>query len=159
MGGAAAKNIAEISTTTGALVPGFKDNAAGQVETILAVDGHLLTGGFFTGISGSTADPYYASLNPGTGKNDKFLSLGISGHIQFTGVKNNSTEVYNQQLSHSGSLVEGDYQERNCAFSAISRSAILLATSYCPSTGGCASSAAATRDRPPRSAASMASSS
>ena len=36
---------------------------------------------------------------------------GISGHIQFPGVKNNSTEVYNQQLSHSGTLllVEGDF--------------------------------------------------
>ena len=55
VGGAAAKNMAEISTATGALVPGFKDNAGGQVETILAVDGHLLTGGFFKGISGSTA--------------------------------------------------------------------------------------------------------
>ena len=111
VGGAAAKNMAEISTTTGALVPGFKDNAGGQVETILAVDGHLLTGGFFKGISGSTADPYYTSLNPATGKNDNFLGLGISGHIQFTGVKNNSTEVYNQQLSHDGTLVlvEGDF--------------------------------------------------
>ena len=111
VGGAAAKNIAAIDTTTGALVPGFKDNAAGQVETILAVDGHLLTGGFFTGINGSSTDPYYASLNPGTGKDDGFVHLSISGHIQFPGVKNNSTEVYNQQLSHSGSLVlvEGDY--------------------------------------------------
>ena len=64
VGGAAAKNIAAIDTTTGALVPGFKDNAGGQVETILAVDGHLLTGGFFTGINGSSADPYYTSLSP-----------------------------------------------------------------------------------------------
>ncbi len=44
------------------------------------------------------------------------------------------------------------------AFSAISRSAIFSARSYCP-ISGCASSAAATRDRPPRSAASTASSS
>ena len=107
MGGAAAKNIAEINTTTGALVPGFKDNAGGQVETILAVNNHLLTGGFFTGINGSTADPYYASLNPATGKNDDFVHLGISGHIQFPGVKNNSTEVYNQQLSHDSGAGPG----------------------------------------------------
>jgi hypothetical protein len=111
VGGVAAKNIAAIDTTTGALVPGFKDNAGGQVETILAVNGHLLTGGFFTGINGSTADPYYASLSPSTGKDDGFVHLSISGHIQFQGVKANSTEVFNQQLSHGGTLVlvEGDF--------------------------------------------------
>ena len=111
VGGAAAKNIAAVDTTTGALVPGFKDNAGGQVETILAVNGHLLVGGFFKGINGSTTDPYYTSLSPTTGKNDNFLDLGISGHITFKGVKNNSTEVYNQQLSHGGTLVlvEGDF--------------------------------------------------
>ncbi len=111
VGGATAKNIAAVDTTTGALVPGFKDNAGGQVETILAVNGHLLTGGFFKGINGSTTDPYYASLNPNTGKDDGFVHLSISGHIQFPGVKANSTEVFNQQLSHGGSLVlvEGDY--------------------------------------------------
>ncbi len=115
VGGATAKNIAAISTTTGALVPGFKDNAGGQVETILPVSSatgtHLLVGGFFKGINGSTTDPYYASLNPGTGKDDGFVHLNISGHITFPQVKANSTEVYNQQLSHSGMLVlvEGDY--------------------------------------------------
>jgi len=111
VGGVAAKNMAAINTNTGNLVSGFKDNAGGQVETILAVNGHLLTGGFFKGISGSTTDPYYASLNPATGKNDGFLNLNISGHIQFTGVKKNSTQVYNQQLSHGGTLVlvEGDF--------------------------------------------------
>ena len=111
VGGAAAKNMAAIDTGTGALVPGFKDNAGGQVETMLAVDNHLLTGGFFKGISGSSADPYYTSLSPTTGKNDNFLALNISGHITFKGVKANSTEVYNQQLSPNGRLVlvEGDF--------------------------------------------------
>src|SRR5690349_15132044 len=111
VGGATAKNIAAVDTTTGALVPGFKDNAGGQVETILPVNGHLLTGGFFTGINGSTTDPYYASLNPATGKDDGFVHLNISGHITFPQVKNNSTEVFNQQLSHGGTLVlvEGDF--------------------------------------------------
>jgi|HubBroStandDraft_6_1064221.scaffolds.fasta_scaffold41216_3 hypothetical protein len=111
VGGTAVKNIAEVDTATGAVVSAFKSNSSGQVETILAVNGHLLTGGFFKGINGSTADPYYASLSPATGKDDGFVHLSISGHIQFQGVKNNSTEVFNQQLSHSGSLVlvEGDY--------------------------------------------------
>ncbi len=76
-----------------------------------AATAHLLTGGFFKGINSSSADPYYASLNPATGKNDSFLDLGISGHITFKGVKDNSTQVYNQQLSHGGTLdlVEGDF--------------------------------------------------
>jgi hypothetical protein len=111
VGGAAAKNIAAVDNNLGALTPGFKDNAGGQVETIVAVNGHLLTGGFFKGINGSSADPYYTSLSPGTGKDDGFLHLNISGHIQFPGVKNNATEVFNQQLSHGGTLVlvEGDF--------------------------------------------------
>jgi hypothetical protein len=111
VGGAAAKNIAAVSTSTGALVPGFRDNAGGQVETMLAVNGHLLTGGLFKSINNSTADPYYASLDPATGKDDGFLHLGISGHYVFQGVKDNATEVYNQQLSHGGTLVlvEGDF--------------------------------------------------
>jgi hypothetical protein len=116
VGGVTAKNIAAIDTSTGALVSGFKDSAGGQVETILAVNGHLLTGGFFKSINNSSLDPYYTSLDPTTGKNDNFLNLGISGHISFKGVKDNATEVYNQQLSNSGGtngstlvLVEGDF--------------------------------------------------
>jgi len=109
--GVHARNIAEIDTTTGALVPGFAANASEKVDTLLVVNGHLLTGGTFTAINGSTADPYYASLSPVTGKDDGFLHLSISGHYQFQGVKQNGTEVYNQQLSHSGKLllVEGDF--------------------------------------------------
>ena len=111
VGGTAVKNIAEIDTVTGAVVPGFKHSANGQVETMRLVNGHLLTGGFFTSINNSTANPYYTSLNPTTGKDDGFLNLNISGHIIFKGVKNNATEVYNQQLSHGGTLVlvEGDF--------------------------------------------------
>jgi len=111
--GATVANIAEIDTTTGNVVTGFKGRAGGgHVDTILAVDGHLLTGGTFTSIGGNKgANPYYASLNPATGTDDGFLHLNISGHITFPQVKNNSTEVYNQQLSHGGTLVlvEGDY--------------------------------------------------
>jgi len=111
VGGTAVKNIAAVNTATGAVVSTFKHNAGGQVETILAVNGHLLTGGFFKGINGSSANPFYTSLSPTTGNDDGFLHLGISGHYVFPGVKNNSTEIFDQQLSHSGTLVlvEGDF--------------------------------------------------
>jgi hypothetical protein len=111
VGGTGAKNIAEISTVTGALVAGFKDNASGEVDTLLAVNGHLLAGGAFKGINGSTADPYLASLSPVTGRDDGFVHLNISGHYVYKGVKPNPTKVYNQQLSNDGTLdlVEGDF--------------------------------------------------
>jgi hypothetical protein len=111
--GTTAANIAEVDTTTGNVVTGFGHNTGGgHVDTILPVNGHLLVGGTFTSINNNKgADPYYASLNPGTGKDDGFLHLNISGHYVFQGVKANSTEVYNQQLSHGGTLllVEGDF--------------------------------------------------
>jgi len=111
VGGTAAKNIAEVDTGLGALVPGFKSNASGEVDTLAVANGHLLAGGAFKGINGSTTDPYFASLSPLTGKNDGFAHLSISGHYVFPGVKNNPTKVYNQQLSHGGTLdlVEGDF--------------------------------------------------
>ena len=51
------------------------------------------------------------SLNPSTGKDDGFVKLNISGNYQFPGVGSNPTRVYNQQLSHSGTLdlVEVDF--------------------------------------------------
>src|SRR5262249_47034665 len=110
-GGTAAKNTAAVHTGPGALVPGFKTNASGEVDPLAVANGHLLAGGAFKGINGSTADPYFASLSPVTGKNDGFAHLSISGNYVFPGVKNNPTKVYNQQLSHGGTLdlVEGDF--------------------------------------------------
>lgn len=107
--GTSAANIAEISTSTGAVVPGFRHNANGAVETLVAAGGHLLTGGHFTTINGSSSDKYMASLNPATGQNDGYLHLSISGNYQYPGVGFNHTMVYNQQLSHDGTrdLVEG----------------------------------------------------
>ena len=110
VGGAAAKNIAAVDAA-GALAPGFKDNASGEVNTLAVANGHLLAGGAFKGINGSTADPYFASLSPATGRDDGFAHLNISGHYVYPGVHTNPTKVYNQQLSHSGQLdlVEGDF--------------------------------------------------
>jgi hypothetical protein len=111
--GTTVAGIAEISTTTGAVVPGFASHAGGgHVDTIVAVHGHLLVGGTFTSINGNKgANPYFASLNPVTGIDDGFVHLNISGNYVYPNVKTNSTEVYNQQLSHSGALdlVEGDF--------------------------------------------------
>ena len=109
--GTAVKNIAEVSTSTGAVNTAFAHSAAGQVETLLTVSSHVLTGGYFTSINGSSANPYFTSLNTTTGRDDGFLHLSISGNYQFPGVSPNGTRVFNQQLSHGGTLdlVEGDF--------------------------------------------------
>ena len=109
--GTAVANIAEVSTSTGAVNTAFAHNAAGQVETLLTYGTHVLTGGYFKSVNGSSANPYFTSLNAVTGKDDGFLNLSISGNYQFPGVSTNPTRVYNQQLSHGGTLdlVEGDF--------------------------------------------------
>ncbi len=110
IGGTTVKNIAAVSTSTGAVIPSFGANSNGQVETLLTYNGHLLVGGYFTKINNSSR-AYMASLNPSTGKDDGFINLNISGHYTFPGVGSNPSRVYNQQLSHSGTLdlVEGDF--------------------------------------------------
>lgn len=113
--GTAVHNIAAVDTTTGAVKTTFKDSANGQVETIVGADGHLLTGGYYTKINGSAANPYMTSLNPSTGRDDGFINLNISGHYSYCSgrqcANTNATRVYNQQISHSGTLdlVEGDF--------------------------------------------------
>ena len=104
-------DLAEISTSTGAVVTGFAHTANGQVNTLLGVDGHILVGGYYTTINGSTANPYMTSLNPTTGADDGFVHLSISGNYNFPGVASNPTRVYNQQLSNGGTLdlVMGDF--------------------------------------------------
>jgi hypothetical protein len=111
VGGTTVKNIAEIGTTTGAVVSTFGHSAGGSVQTLLGVDGHILAGGYFPSINGSSADPYMTSLDPTTGKDDGFLKLNISGNYQFPGVSSNPTRVYNQALSNDGQydLVMGDF--------------------------------------------------
>ena len=81
-----------------------------EVETLVVANGHLLTGGAFKG-STAARRPYFASLNPATGKDDGFAHLNISGHYVYPGVQTNPTKVYNQQISHNGrlDLVEGDF--------------------------------------------------
>jgi len=110
--GTTVANLAKISTSTGNVVSAFDSHTGGgHVDTLLAVKGHLFAGGTFTSINGSTSDPYFASLSPTTGKDDGFLHLNIKGPITFPKVKDSLTDVYNQQLSHGGTLelVEGNF--------------------------------------------------
>jgi hypothetical protein len=109
--GTKASNIAEITTGKGSVVKSFAHSASAQVNTILAVGGRIVAGGDYTSINGSSANPYMTGLNPTTGKDDGFVHLKISGHYQYKGVSFNPTKVYNQTLSHSGTLdlVMGDF--------------------------------------------------
>jgi hypothetical protein len=114
VGSTTVKNLAAVSTSTGQVLSTFKNSAAGEVESIVGWNGHLLVGGKFTGIGGSAANPYFASLSPTTGRDDGYLSLGISGNYVYTDdsgrrSSSNSTQVYNQQISPDGTkdLIEG----------------------------------------------------
>lgn len=109
IGGTRAADLAAVSTATGRVVAGFAHAANGAVDTLAVSGSHLLTGGAFTEINGSPADPYYASLNVATGRNDGYLDLHISGTYSYPGVDQNTTKIYNQQVSHAGArvMVEG----------------------------------------------------
>jgi hypothetical protein len=114
VGSTAVKNITAVSTATGAVLPGFKSSAGGKVETIASARGHLLVGGGFTGIGGTAANAYFASLNPANGHDDGYASLGVAGNYSFTDdghnhSASNTTQVYNQQVSPDGTrdLIEG----------------------------------------------------
>ncbi len=105
------QNIAEIDAKTGAVVTGFAHHASAEVETLRLVRHHLLVGGFYKTINGSSRDPYMTSLNQTTGKDDGYLHLKIRGYYRFSGAAPNRTRVYNQQVSHSRGydMVEGDF--------------------------------------------------
>ncbi len=108
IGGTAVKNIAAVSTSTGAVIPTFAHSAGGRVATLAITGDHLLAGGYFKSINNS-AKPYMASLSLATGRDDGYLpNLNISGN--YPG-RSNATRIYNQQISHDGTrdLVEGDF--------------------------------------------------
>ncbi|HEY3734165.1 MAG TPA: hypothetical protein VGL63_09640 [Streptosporangiaceae bacterium] len=108
IGGTSVKDIAEVSTSTGAVNPAFGHSTNGQVNTLVVAGGHLLTGGSFTSVNGSSQN-YYVSLDPVTGRDDGYLQLALTGSYQYPGAFTNHTNIYNQQLSHNGRrlLVEG----------------------------------------------------
>ena len=113
--GTALKNLASVSTSTGAVNTGFTHSAGGQVAALLISGNHLLTGGYFTGVNGSTKK-YMASLNPATGLDDGYVNLNISGNYVYTDdgghpAASNPSRVYNFELSPDRGrlLVMGDF--------------------------------------------------
>jgi hypothetical protein len=112
------KNIVELSTHKAFVVSRFKAKPNLVIQTLLMWHKHLLTGGFFTTMNGSSKHKYFASLRPTTGKDDGYLSLKISGNYHYVSphgvvAVENPTRVFNQQLSHNGKrlLVEGDFKK------------------------------------------------
>jgi hypothetical protein len=109
--GTAAGHLASVRTSNGTVVLAWRHNANKSVKTLLLTpNGHLLVGGQFTTINGATDHPYLASVDPSTGMVQPYLTLKISGHYHFcdsTGrcSANTRTRIYNQQLSHGGTLV------------------------------------------------------
>ena len=104
--GTAVKNLAAVSTTTGA-VTDFLHTAGGVVHNLVLSDDHLLVGGRFTSINGSTKD-YLVSLDSTTGRDDSYVDLNISGKYEFTDQggqqsRSNVSQVYNMDLSPDGS--------------------------------------------------------
>ena len=106
--GTPVKNIAAVDTLTGAVKPAYwsVSSAGGMVHTLVLAKGHLLVGGRFTSINGSTKD-YLVSLNPSTGRDDNYLNLNISGNYKYTDdggrqSRGNVTQVFNTTLSPDG---------------------------------------------------------
>jgi hypothetical protein len=112
----AVANIAEISTSSGNVISTFGHSANNPVWTMVYAKGHLLVGGDFKYVNGSK-NPFMASLSPSTGKDDGFIHLNISGDYDYCALggkpctNSHHSQVYNQQISHSGNLdlVEGRF--------------------------------------------------
>ncbi len=118
IGSTTVKNFAAVSTATGQVISTVASSVSGPVQTLQLTpnQAHLILGGTFTGVNGSFANKYLASVNPSTGKDDGYVKLGISGKYSFTDqgghqAATNATQVYNSQLSPDGTrmLAEGDF--------------------------------------------------
>ena len=108
-------NIAAVSTTTGAVITTFSHSATGQVAALVRVGTHLMTGGYFTAINGSSKK-YLVSLNTTSGLDDGYVDMNISGNYVYTdddgaAVKPNPTRVWNFALSPDSTklLATGDF--------------------------------------------------
>lgn len=100
-----ATNIAAVSTSTGALNSTFERYTNSTVDTLAAYKSQLLVGGTFTRTNGYSRY-FFESLSPNTGKVTGFVNLHVEGQVF-----GNARQIYNQQISHSGSLdlVEGNF--------------------------------------------------
>lgn len=116
VGGIAVKNIAKVNISTGAVDTAFAHSASGKVSTLTLSGTHLLVGGYFGSISGSSAHKYLASLDSATGRDDGYVNLNISGNYVYTdqggrASGTNTTNVYNTELSPDRTklLAMGDF--------------------------------------------------
>jgi hypothetical protein len=96
-------NLAKVDATTGAVDPAFKwtlngtNSPAGMINHIEVVEGHLLVGGQFK-VTSTTLPSYLASVNPLTGRYDSYALPAISGNYVYTGVKTNTTKIFNMTV-------------------------------------------------------------
>ncbi len=106
VGGTTVKNIAKISTSTGAVDAAFAHTAPARVAALLYFKGHLLTGGYFKTINGSTGTTasYLTSLSPTTGKVDGYANnLGITGTLP-----KDVTHIYKMWANPAGTRLAVD---------------------------------------------------
>jgi hypothetical protein len=99
--GTAVRNLAKVSTSTGAVMP-FSFQPTGRVahvEVVTDAGGvrHLLVGGYFTGL--------LDSRNPVTGADDGYGTPAITGTYQYTGVVSHARRIWNMTVSPDGGAV------------------------------------------------------
>ncbi len=101
--GTTVKNLAKVSTSSGAVDTAFKNSAMGRVAHMEVVAGHLLVGGYFAG--------YLKSVSPTSGSPDGYGMPAISGTYSFPGVVSNPTRVWNMTVSpdRTAVLMMGDF--------------------------------------------------
>jgi hypothetical protein len=99
--GTAVRNLAKVSTSTGAVMP-FSFQPTGRiahVEVVTDAGGvrHLLVGGYFTGL--------LDSRNPVTGADDGYGTPAITGTYQYEGVVSHARRIWNMTVSPNGRAV------------------------------------------------------
>ena len=99
--GVAVRNLAKVSTSTGAALryPLGPDGRVAHIEVVTDAGGtrHLLVGGFFPG--------YLRSVGPASGKADGYRLPAISGTYQYPGVVPHPTRIWNMSVSPNGRAV------------------------------------------------------
>jgi hypothetical protein len=106
--GTPAHDIAELSTSTGAVNGSFAHSASATVNTLADWHGHIMAGGAFRSINGS-ARCCLVSLSPATGRYDGWADISVSG--------GRHTLAGAQAVSPNGSsdVVSGDFTRINGA--------------------------------------------